>query len=110
MALRVGTFNVENLFQRSRGLNSDDPGMQAVVLRDIERMNRLIARGAIQPILSACVPLREVGEAAYQVHHNRHEGKLGVLCLAPERGLGIDDPELRARVGEERIRLFERSG
>ena len=37
----------------------------------------------------------DVGEAAYQVHHNLHEGKIGVLCLAPEEGLGIDDPEFR---------------
>lgn len=70
-------------------------------------MNRLIDRGAIQPVLSACVPLTEVGEAANQVHHNEHEGKLGVLCLAPARDLGIDDPEKRARIGEDRIRMFE---
>ena len=71
-------------------------------------MNRLISRGVIQPVLSACVPLVEVGEAAKQVHHNEHEGKLGVLCLAPARDLGIDDPERRAQIGEDRIRLFER--
>ena len=71
-------------------------------------MNRLISRGVIQPVLSACVPLVEVGEAAKQVHHNEHEGKLGVLCLAPRRNLGIDDPERRAQIGEDRIRLFER--
>jgi crotonyl-CoA reductase len=72
--------------------------------------NRLIARGAIQPILSAVYPLEQTGEAAYQVHHNRHEGKIGVLCLAPDEGLGIDDPELRAKVGEDRITLFRRHG
>jgi crotonyl-CoA reductase len=71
-------------------------------------MNRLISRGAIQPVLSACVPLTEVADAANQVHHNEHEGKLGVLCLAPRRDLGIDDPERRAAIGEDRIRLFER--
>lgn len=70
-------------------------------------MNRLIDRGAIQPVLSACFPLTEVGEAANQVHHNQHEGKLAVLCLAPGRDLGIDDPEKRARIGEDRIRRFE---
>jgi crotonyl-CoA reductase len=64
--------------------------------------NRLIAKGMIQPILSAVHPLTEVGEAAYQVHKNLHEGKIGVLCLAPEEGLGIDDPEFRAKVGEDR--------
>src|SRR5947208_11464015 len=72
--------------------------------------NRLISKGMIQPILSAVYPLTEVGEAAYQVHHNLHEGKLGVLCLAPEEGLGIDDPEFREQVGEDRITLFRRHG
>ncbi|MDQ1396956.1 MAG: crotonyl-CoA reductase [Acidimicrobiaceae bacterium] len=72
--------------------------------------NRLIAKGMIQPILSAVHPLREVGEAAFQVHHNLHEGKIGVLCLAPEEGLGIDDPEFRAKVGEDKITLFRRHG
>ena len=70
--------------------------------------NRLIAKGMIHPVLSQVFALDDVGEAAYQVHHNMHEGKLAVLCLAPERGLGIDDPEKRARIGEDRIRLFER--
>jgi crotonyl-CoA reductase len=72
--------------------------------------NRLIAEGRIQPILSAVYPLTDVGEAAYQVHHNLHEGKLGVRCLAPEDGLGIDDPEFRAKVGEDKITLFRRHG
>jgi crotonyl-CoA reductase len=70
--------------------------------------NDLICRGAIQPILSTTDTLDEVGEAAYQVHHNLHEGKLGVLCLAPEKGQGIDDPEFREAVGEDRITLFQR--
>ncbi len=72
--------------------------------------NRLISRGVIQPILSTVYPLAQTGEAAYQVHHNLHEGKIGVLCLAPQEGLGIDDPALRARVGEDRITLFRRHG
>jgi crotonyl-CoA reductase len=70
--------------------------------------NQLVCEGKILPPLSAVFPLDHVGEAAYQVHHNLHEGKIGVLCLAPEEGLGIDDPELRQRVGEERITLFRR--
>jgi crotonyl-CoA reductase len=70
--------------------------------------NRLISMGRIQPALSATYPLDQVGEAAYQVHHNLHEGKIGVVCLAPAEGLGIDDPELRERVGEDRITLFRR--
>jgi len=72
--------------------------------------NQLICEGKIQPVLSAVHPLVDVGEAAYQVHHNLHEGKIGVLCLAPEEGLGVDDPALRERVGEDRITLFRRHG
>ena len=70
--------------------------------------NRLVAMGRIQPSLSAVFPLVEVGEAAREVHGNRHEGKSGVLCLAPEEGLGIEDPEKRASVGEARITTFRR--
>ena len=70
--------------------------------------NKLIARGRIQPILSAVYPLTEVGEAAAQVHFNLHEGKIGVRCLAPHDGLGIDDPVFRERVGEDKITVFRR--
>ncbi len=72
--------------------------------------NRLIALGKIQPILSAVYPLAEVGEATRQVQCNLHEGKIGVLCLAPEEGLGVSDPELREKVGEEKITAFRRLG
>ena len=70
--------------------------------------NKLVAQGRIQPMLSAVYPLAETGEAAFQVHKNMHEGKIGVLCLAPSEGLGIDDAEFRSQVGEERITLFRR--
>ena len=70
--------------------------------------NQLVCDGKIVPPLSAVFDLEHVGEAAYQVHHNLHEGKIGVLCLAPAEGLGIDDPEARARIGEDRITLFRR--
>ncbi len=76
--------------------------------REAWEANRLVSRGAIQPLLSAVYPLGETGEAAFQVHKNQHEGKIGVLCLAPREGLGIDDPELRAKVGEDRITVFRR--
>ena len=72
--------------------------------------NEAIRSGAVQPILSAVYPLEQTGEAARQVHHNLHEGKIGVLCLAPSEGLGIDDPEMREKVGEDRITLFRRHG
>jgi crotonyl-CoA reductase len=70
--------------------------------------NRLICKGMIQPILSAVHTLDDTGEAAYQVHHNLHEGKIGVLCLASAEGQGIDDPTFRDEVGEDKITLFRR--
>ncbi len=70
--------------------------------------NRQVCEGKVVPPLSAVFALDDVGEAAYQVQHNLHEGKIGVLCLAPEEGLGIEDRELRERVGEDRITLFRR--
>jgi crotonyl-CoA reductase len=70
--------------------------------------NRLVARGKIQPGLSEVFELDQTGEAVRQVHQNAHEGKIGVLCLSPAEGLGIDDPEFRAKVGEKRITVFRR--
>ncbi len=71
-------------------------------------MNQLIGKGAIQPVLSETFTLDQVGEAALKVHKNQAEGKLGVLCLAPQEGLGITDPEKRERIGEDKITLFSR--
>ncbi|MDQ2678692.1 MAG: crotonyl-CoA carboxylase/reductase [Actinomycetota bacterium] len=71
-------------------------------------MNRLISKGAIQPVLSETYTLDQVGEASLKVHHNEAEGKIGVLCLAPEAGQGITDPERRAEIGEDRITLYQR--
>ncbi|TRV72006.1 crotonyl-CoA carboxylase/reductase [Streptomyces sp. 130] len=65
--------------------------------REAWEANRLIARGMVHPTLSAVFPLTETGEAARSVHRNEHSGKVGVLCLAPEEGHGIQDEELRDR-------------
>jgi crotonyl-CoA reductase len=65
--------------------------------RESWEANRLIAKGAIHPTLSRVYPLAETGQAAYDVHRNLHQGKVGVLCLAPEEGLGVRDHALRAR-------------
>ncbi len=69
--------------------------------------NRLISKGMIHPVMSQVFTLDQTGEAAYQVHHNMHEGKIGVLCLAPEAGLGVTDHELRAKV-EPKLHQFRR--
>ena len=69
--------------------------------------NRLISKGMIHPVMSQVFDLEQTGEAAYQMHHNMHEGKIGVLCLAPEDGMGVTDHELRAKV-EPKLHLFRR--
>jgi crotonyl-CoA reductase len=69
--------------------------------------NRLAGLGRIHPILSKTYPLSDAGEAAFQVHHNLHKGKIGILVLAPGEGLGVVDPDLRAR-HLDRIELFRR--
>jgi crotonyl-CoA reductase len=72
--------------------------------------NRLINLGRIQPLLSAVHTLDETGEAALKIHRNEHEGKIGILCLSPSEGLGVDDPEKRERIGEHLITTFRRHG
>jgi crotonyl-CoA reductase len=65
--------------------------------RESWEANRLITKGMIHPTLSRSYPLDEVGQAALDVHHNLHQGKVGVLCLAPREGLGVRDEDTRAR-------------
>jgi len=65
--------------------------------RESWEANRLISKGYIHPTLSKTYAMSEVGQAAYDVHKNLHQGKVGVLCLAPEEGLGVRDHDLRAK-------------
>jgi len=65
--------------------------------REAWEANRLIDKGMIHPTLSKVYPLESTGQAACDVHHNVHQGKVGVLCLAPEEGLGVRNPEKRAK-------------
>jgi len=65
--------------------------------REAWESNRLIAKGVVHPTLSKTYPLDETGQAAWEVHNNQHQGKVGVLCLSPEEGLGVRDAELRER-------------
>jgi len=75
--------------------------------REAWEANRLVAEGKIHPTLSSVFTLDDTGEAAYQVQHNLREGKLGVLALAPEEGLGVTDPERREELLPQ-ITLFRR--
>jgi crotonyl-CoA reductase len=65
--------------------------------REAWEANRLIDRGRIHPTLSKTYAMDHVGQAAYEVHRNAHQGKVGVLCLAPDEGLGVRDVEKRAK-------------
>ncbi|MCE7008002.1 crotonyl-CoA carboxylase/reductase [Kibdelosporangium philippinense] len=65
--------------------------------REASEANRLIAKGKIHPTLSKVYALEDTGQAAYDVHRNAHQGKVGVLCLAPTEGLGVHDEEMRAK-------------
>ncbi|MEV6876436.1 crotonyl-CoA carboxylase/reductase [Amycolatopsis sp. NPDC051128] len=65
--------------------------------RESWEANRLIAKGLIHPTLSKTYPLAETGQAALDVHRNAHQGKVGVLALAPQEGLGVRDEEKRAK-------------
>ena len=65
--------------------------------RESWEANRLIAKGMIHPTLSKTYSLDNVGQAALDVHQNLHQGKVGVLCLSPEEGLGVRDEALRAQ-------------
>ena len=74
--------------------------------REAWEANRLLQKGMLYPILSKTYQLKDVGEAAYAVHRNLHEGKIGVLCLADTEDQGIEDFEMRDKVGESKLRLF----
>ena len=65
--------------------------------REAWEANRLVAKGKIHPTLSRVYALEDTGQAAYDVHRNLHQGKVGVLALAPREGLGVRDEEKRAK-------------
>lgn len=65
--------------------------------RESFEANRLVSKGLIHPTLSQTYNLLETPQAAQVVHSNAHQGKVGVLCLAPDVGLGVRNPELRAK-------------
>jgi crotonyl-CoA reductase len=65
--------------------------------REAWEANRLVARGKIHPTVSKVYPLEQTGQAAYEVHRNAHQGKVGVLCLAPAEGLGVRNDALREK-------------
>ncbi|MFC6094578.1 crotonyl-CoA carboxylase/reductase [Saccharothrix lopnurensis] len=78
-------------------------GSHGANLQEMAEFNRLVALGRVQSALNEVFPLEESAEAARLVQTNRHVGKIAVLGLAPHAGLGVTDPELRARIGETSV-------
>jgi len=85
-------------------------GSHGSTLQEALEFNRLVDLGKIQPTLAKTVALDDVVEAAYETDLNRHVGKIGVLCQAPEEGLGVEDRERREQIGESKIELFRKFG
>lgn len=85
-------------------------GSHAANWQEAMESNRLIEMGRIVPALSKVYTLDQVGEAVREVQLNRHIGKVGVLCLAEREGLGVEDPDLRASIGEPHLQLFREFG
>ncbi|WP_316524181.1 crotonyl-CoA carboxylase/reductase [Kitasatospora brasiliensis] len=82
-------------------------GSHGANLQEQWECHRLLGLGKLMPALSCTYPLEEIGEAARLLQVNDHIGKIGVLCLADRPGLGVTDPGLRERVGEDRINFLQ---
>lgn len=67
--------------------------------------NNLLARGLVHPTLSKSYSLDQTSQAAFDVHQNLHQGKVGVLCLAPSEGHGVRDAVMRERHREAIMRF-----
>ena len=76
--------------------------------QEAREFNRLVELGMVVPALAETVGLDQIAGAAHEAQHNRHLGKVGVLCLAAEEGLGIEDGERREQLGEAQIETFRR--
>lgn len=98
------TYDNRHLWMRLKSLKSS----HSANYREGWATNRLVERGRIQPILSAVYSLADTPVAAARMHRNLHHGKLGVLCLAPREGLGVQDPERRAQIGDSTLTRFRR--
>lgn len=83
-------------------------GSHGATLKEGKEFTRLVELGMIQPALSKVIALDDVAQGAHELDANTHVGKIGVLCLAEEEGLGIEDPEKRARIGEDKIQAFRK--
>ncbi|WP_028569272.1 crotonyl-CoA carboxylase/reductase [Salinispora tropica] len=78
-------------------------GSHIANLQEYWDAHRLFELGHIVPTMSAVYPLTDVAAACRLVQANQQIGKIAVRCLAPRAGLGVTNPELRERIGEDRL-------
>jgi crotonyl-CoA reductase len=83
-------------------------GSHGATVQEARECNRLFEMGMLQPALSKVFSLEESPQAAHSLQANTHVGKVGILCLAAEEGLGVEDPERRAEIGESQIQMFRK--
>ncbi|MDE8647606.1 crotonyl-CoA carboxylase/reductase [Rhodococcus qingshengii] len=76
-------------------------GSHGVNYGEMAECTRLFQRGMLLPMISSTYALDSVGEAARLVQRNDHVGKVAVLCLAPEPGLGVTDAQKRAQISTQ---------
>ncbi|HEX3173758.1 MAG TPA: crotonyl-CoA carboxylase/reductase [Solirubrobacterales bacterium] len=100
------TFDNRYLWMKAKSI----VGSHGSTLQEALECNRLFHMGRLRPALSKVVGLDDVAEAAHALEANSHVGKVGVLCLAPEEGLGVEDPERREKLGGEELELFRKFG
>ncbi|MEV0006081.1 crotonyl-CoA carboxylase/reductase [Micromonospora sp. NPDC050980] len=81
-------------------------GSHGANIQEAWEANRLLNLGLVVPTLSTVYRFEETPEATRSVQLNQHEGKVGLLVLADDDEQGIEDRDLRERVGEDRLRLF----
>ena len=81
-------------------------GSHGASFHEAYEANRLACLGKIHPVVSGVYSLNNAVEAVAKVKTNQHVGKMGVLCLAEQEGLGVINHELREQIGEEKISLF----
>jgi len=81
-------------------------GCHGANLQEQWECHRLITMGKLTPTLCAFYRLEEIGEAARLLQVNDHIGKIGILCQAPEPGLGVTDAGARERFGSDRLNLL----
>jgi len=84
----LGDVDLRFLWMRQKRLQ----GSHFANTQECAAITELVARGIVDPCLSAVAPFAEVGHLHQQMYENRHPpGNMAVLVNAPEPGLSEVD-------------------